>query len=332
VKIVDATLHHDRRERPMPRTTSTAAHHAKAHANAIEREQERPTPVTVVGLGMMGQALAARFLHTGHPTTVWNRSPGKADRLVEQGAMEAATAAAAIAASPLTIICVSNTQAAREILTAAGDALAGRVVANLTSGTPEQARALADWAAERGVGYLDGVIMAIPTMIGEEETILLYSGDTAPFEAHQSTLTRLGGGTTYLGADAGLAALYDMALLTMMYTLYGGFLHALALVGTAGVSGATLMPYATSILNSILAWLPDTAKQVDAADYATDISSLDVNKAGIDLIVDTSERLGISADVLRPVQALIERRVAEGHGKDGLASLIEALRQPAAGN
>jgi hypothetical protein len=30
--------------------------------------------------------------------------------------------------------------------------------------------------------------------------------------------------------------------------------------------------------------------------------------------------------VLRPIQALIDRRVAEGHGSDGMASLIEAIR------
>jgi hypothetical protein len=33
--------------------------------------------------------------------------------------------------------------------------------------------------------------------------------------------------------------------------------------------------------------------------------------------------------VLRPIQALIDRRVAEGHGSDGMASLIEAIRRPA---
>jgi 3-hydroxyisobutyrate dehydrogenase-like beta-hydroxyacid dehydrogenase len=311
----------------MPETVSTAAQHANGHVSAMQHEST--TPVTIVGLGLMGQALAERFLHAGHPTTVWNRSPGKADRLVEQGATAVATPADAIAGSPLTVVCVLDYAAVREILDAAGDALRGRVVVNLTSGTPEQARELATWAAEHQIGYLDGAIMAIPTMIGEPDTILLYSGDPAPFEAHQSTLTRLGGGTAYLGADAGLAALYDMALLSMMYTLHGGFLHALALVGTAGVSGAALLPYAATMMKSLVDWLPDTAREVDAGDYATEISTLDINKAGIALIVETSLRLGISADVLRPMQALIERRVAEGHGKDSLASLIEGIRRPA---
>ena len=42
------------------------------------RDADR-TPVTVIGLGLMGQALAGAFLRAGHPTTVWNRSAAKAD-------------------------------------------------------------------------------------------------------------------------------------------------------------------------------------------------------------------------------------------------------------
>ncbi|MGG1612408.1 NAD(P)-binding domain-containing protein [Paenibacillus phoenicis] len=31
-------------------------------------------PVSVIGLGMMGSALAQTFLKEGHPTTIWNRT------------------------------------------------------------------------------------------------------------------------------------------------------------------------------------------------------------------------------------------------------------------
>ena len=54
----------------------------------------------------MGRALASAFLAAGHPTTVWNRTPGRADGLVESGAVETGTAAEAIAASDLVVICV----------------------------------------------------------------------------------------------------------------------------------------------------------------------------------------------------------------------------------
>lgn len=47
------------------------------------------TPVTVLGLGAMGNALTTALLRAGHSATVWNRTAGKADRLVAQGATRA---------------------------------------------------------------------------------------------------------------------------------------------------------------------------------------------------------------------------------------------------
>jgi 3-hydroxyisobutyrate dehydrogenase-like beta-hydroxyacid dehydrogenase len=287
------------------------------------------SPVTVIGLGTMGRALAGAFLNAGHPTTVWNRSPGKADDLVAKGARRAATVAEAVSASPVAVVCVSDYDAVHETLDPLGDALAGRVVVNLTSGIPEQAREMAGWAAQRGADYLDGAIMAIPQGIGQPETTLLYSGSSAAFEAYQALLKLLGGGTTYLGPDAGLAPLHDVALLSLMYTTLSGFFHALALVGTERIAASTFMPLVTYLLTAVSSWLPEMAREVDERRYETDVSSLDVNKAGIAHIIHASQDLGIPADVLRPMQALIDRRVAEGHGTDGLASLIEVLRRPA---
>ncbi|WP_369028554.1 NAD(P)-binding domain-containing protein, partial [Nocardia farcinica] len=107
-----------------------------------------------------GQALARAFLKAGHPTTVWNRTPGKADQLMAEGAQVAPTAAEAIDASSLTVICVSDYAAMYELLDASD--LAGTTLLNLTSGDSAQARQAARWAEQRGAHYLDGAIMAIP--------------------------------------------------------------------------------------------------------------------------------------------------------------------------
>ena len=100
------------------------------------------TPVTVLGLGAMGTALARAFLAAGHPTTVWNRTPGRSPELDTLGATRAATAAEAVAASPLVVVCLLVDATVRSTLD--GLDLTGRTVANLTNGTPAQARDTAD--------------------------------------------------------------------------------------------------------------------------------------------------------------------------------------------
>ncbi len=184
--------------------------------------------VSVIGLGAMGSALAAAFLNRGFVTTVWNRSAEKADALVATGAVRASTVADALAASKLVVACLLNYDTVYEALGPTGGALSGRVLVNLTNGTPAQARDMAKWTAERGADYLDGGIMAIPPMIGQPEVLLLYSGSKNAFEAHQKQPDSLGA-SKYLGSDAGLAPLYDLALLTGMWGMFAGALHCLYL-------------------------------------------------------------------------------------------------------
>jgi 3-hydroxyisobutyrate dehydrogenase-like beta-hydroxyacid dehydrogenase len=114
----------------------------------------------------------------------------------------------AVSASPLVIACVLDDVALRGVLDPVAGELNGRALVNLTSGTPEQARALAAWADQHGIDHLDGKILAFPSTIGGPEAFLLYSGAQDVFTAHEPTLAALGS-ATYLGADPGLASLYD---------------------------------------------------------------------------------------------------------------------------
>jgi 3-hydroxyisobutyrate dehydrogenase len=47
--------------------------------------------IGIAGLGRMGAAMAARLMEVGHTITVWNRTPGKAQALIDAGAKLAAT-------------------------------------------------------------------------------------------------------------------------------------------------------------------------------------------------------------------------------------------------
>lgn len=201
------------------------------------------TPVTIIGLGLMGRALARAFLKAGHPTTVWNRTAAKAAELVAEGARVAATVDDALAAGTVTIICLTDYAAVHELLGASERGLAGRTLINLTSGDSAQARAAADWAAHHGAHYLDGAIMAIPPAIGTADAVVLYSGTREVFEAHGSPLEALGT-ATYLGTDPGLASLYDVAGLAMMWSVLNAWLQGTALVRAAGVDAATFAPFA----------------------------------------------------------------------------------------
>ena len=60
--------------------------------------------ITILGMGNMGRAFAARAIETGHQTTVWNRTPGRVAALVASGAIEANTATAAASGADAVLV------------------------------------------------------------------------------------------------------------------------------------------------------------------------------------------------------------------------------------
>ncbi|MFD3942728.1 NAD(P)-binding domain-containing protein [Streptomyces sp. NPDC058579] len=87
------------------------------------------------------------MLGNGHPTTVWNRPAGKADALVSEGATLAGSVGDAVAASEVVIVCVSTYEVTRGLIEPLAAQLGGKTLINLTTGTPDDARSTAAWAA-----------------------------------------------------------------------------------------------------------------------------------------------------------------------------------------
>ncbi|MCD7440523.1 NAD(P)-binding domain-containing protein [Streptomyces lincolnensis] len=288
-----------------------------------------PVPVTVIGLGLMGRALAGAFLRAGHPTTVWNRTPDKAGELVARGARLAASVHDAVAAGPLVVVCVSDQHSVRELLDPLGDVLDGRVLVNLTSGTSREARELARWAGRRkGTAYLDGAIMAVPQAVGTADAAVHYSGPEAAFDRYEPVLRALAGTTAHLGEDPGLSSLYEVAVLTLMWSVGNGFLQAAALLGAAGVKAEAFAPLARQGVEITAGWLADYARQVDEGAYPALDATLHTHLAAMEHLVHESEFLGVNAELPRFVKAMADRALAAGHGDDGYAALIEQFRKP----
>ncbi|KAB8277509.1 hypothetical protein BDV30DRAFT_234840 [Aspergillus minisclerotigenes] len=282
--------------------------------------------ISIFGLGAMGTALAAKYLEHGYQTTVWNRTTAKAIPLVEQGAKLASTISAGVNASDLIIICLLNNQVVEDTLRDALHTMPSKTIVNLTNGTPNQARKLADFVTSHGARYIHGGIMAVPTMIGSPHAVLLYSGESLElFQSIESHLSLLGM-SKYLGIDAGSASLHDLALLSGMYGLFSGFLHAVALIKSGQDTSTTatrLLPLLTPWLSAMTGYLSSIAKQIDEGDYATQGSNLGMQLAGVENIIRAGEEQGVSSQMILPIKALIEQAVGEGHGGEDLSALIE---------
>jgi 3-hydroxyisobutyrate dehydrogenase-like beta-hydroxyacid dehydrogenase len=286
----------------------------------------RLSPVSFLGVGEMGAALARAASAAGFPVTVWNRDRAKADAL--SGVSVAHSPADAIAAAPTVVVCLFDIASVHEVLDPVVDGLTGRRLVNLTTTSPDGARELAAWAAAAGAEYLDGGIMATPRMIGTPHSGVLYSGSRHLFDDSRELLETWGA-AEYFGDDAGMASMYDLALLSGMYVMFAGFFHGAAMVGAAGVPAKEFAIRAVSWLQAVLPAVTEYAEVIDGGDYSLP-GQQSLNFSDLTDILDASRQQGISTEVVDVVQRLIHQQIDAGHGRDGFARVIESIKHPEA--
>jgi 3-hydroxyisobutyrate dehydrogenase-like beta-hydroxyacid dehydrogenase len=283
------------------------------------------TAATVLGLGEMGAALARSLLAGGVDVTVWNRSPERADPLVAAGAARATGPGDAASSSDLVVVCVVDDQASRAVLSAMDGALRGRVVADLTTRTPEAAEDAARWVAGQEATLLDGVVQAAVPQVGTPDATLLYSGPRRAFTAHEPTL-RLLGSAHLVGERAGQASLFDLALMGLWYEAEMAYLQALALVGSAGdVALDVFVPFAARQMGFVVDAAGDVAREVGDRRYPRGPATLVEHLRVLDDLVTTREEAGMRADLLDHAREVARRRIADGHGDQGFTGVIEHL-------
>ncbi|RKZ51607.1 MAG: hypothetical protein DRR00_11115 [Candidatus Parabeggiatoa sp. nov. 3] len=144
----------------------------------------------ILGNGAMGSALARAFLANKHTVTVWNRTASKCVPLEQAGAKVAHSVAEAAQASDVIVANVLNYTVSHALLQTPEvvNQLKGKVLVQLATGIPSEAREMETWAKQNGISYLDGAILDYPKGIGTKECLIIYAGPEAVFEANQSLL------------------------------------------------------------------------------------------------------------------------------------------------
>lgn len=283
--------------------------------------------VSVLGLGTMGTALANALLQKKFETFVWNRTHSKAAALSQNGAIAVSEVAEAIRQSDVIVMCVLNYEVVKEILIPCRSKLQGKTIINLTNGTPAHATAVSEFAIAAGAEYLDGGIMAIPPMIGKPEAFIMYSGSVKAFEETQA-ITAAFGTAQFLGMNAGTASLMDLALLSSMYGMFGGYFHAVGLAKSGSISAANFTPLVTNWLHAMITALPHYAAQIDAKDYKLGgvVSNLAMNIVGFENILEASRSQGLKTNLMQPIKDLLVQANDKGFGGDDISALVEVIK------
>jgi len=280
--------------------------------------------VSVIGLGAMGMALARTLLENGYQVSVWNRSTDKARALVEAGASLAESPQAAIAASPVTLVCITSNSDTRRLLESAGD-LAGRQIIELSTGSAPEAKALAEWLAGQGANYLIGMICVFPRDIGDAESTIIAVGEEPVWRQNEKLLECLAGKSSYVGEDIGALAILYSALLLPRQGFMFGMIYGALLCRKAGLPLANYVEQMPLTIKVVHDYYDVFSSSVLADDYSDPQASIDVYVAAFADTLKSFEEHGASDALPRLMAELLDRGAAAGLGDQQITALIDLL-------
>jgi 3-hydroxyisobutyrate dehydrogenase len=134
-----------------------------------------------IGLGNLGEHLAANLLRAGFAVTVHDLNPETAAGLTEAGAAWAASPKQTAEAADTVITCLPSPAAVANVMTA------------------NEVKRLAALAADKGVACLEAPVTGGVHKAAEGEITVLVGGDKAVYEAHLAAFQTMGGTVIYMG-------------------------------------------------------------------------------------------------------------------------------------
>src|SRR5215470_17281070 len=177
--------------------------------------------IALLGTGLLGSGMVRRFLQSGTPVTVWNRTRDKARALESQGASVAESPSAAVSAADHVHLVLSEDVVVDDILTQVVPAL-----------KPD---ARLERMRTRGVRFLHAPVFMSPQLASEGKGLMMISGPQADYEAIRAELEGMTGEAWYLGERPDLAAAYKLFGNAMLFAVNGGLADIFTMARANGI-------------------------------------------------------------------------------------------------
>jgi 3-hydroxyisobutyrate dehydrogenase-like beta-hydroxyacid dehydrogenase len=189
-----------------------------------------------LGLGKMGVPMALRLIAAGHELAVWNRTEGRTEPLLREGAIAAATPAEAELGADAVITMLFDDAAHEEVLFGANglmDALepGGLHIACSTISTALSER-LTREHAQRGHAYVAAPVFGRPEIADQGRLWVVAAGEESAVERARPALEPMARGITVVGREPRQAHAVKLGgnflIAAMIEALSEGFVFARA--------------------------------------------------------------------------------------------------------
>lgn len=287
--------------------------------------------VSVLGLGQMGSAMAERLIGAGHKVSVWNRSKGKADGLLERGAFELDAPAEAWDRSDVCITMLADSHALADVALAPGGLVhaataRGKTLIDMSTVSAEVSGRVAAAATAGGVAYLRAPVSGNPGVVRAGNLTIIASGEEDVFASVGSLLRDIGPHVFHVG-EGDAARIIKLALNLMVAGTAELLAECVALAEAHDVRRDKLLEVvgASAVASPLVKY---KIGPLLADDYTSTFSSRLMRK-DLDLALDAAAAGGVPLPVTGVVQQLLQACMSTGLGELDFMSLLVRLKREA---
>ncbi len=284
------------------------------------------TPVGLIGLGLVGSALAERLLAAGHRVVGWDIDPGRMAALRANGGDVAGNVHEVFSSCRRVLLSLPSHREVADVIDAAGASLnRGLTIIDTTTGDPASTEELARSLADRGITYLDATISGSSAQVRAGSVTLMVGGDAESFAASADIFESIGRQTFHTG-PAGTGAKMKLVTNLVLGLNRAALAEGLAFAGSLGLD----LTLSLAVMRGSAAYsktMDIKGERMIHGDFAPD-ARLSQHLKDVRLIVDIGRAAGLPMPLSAAHRAVLEDAEAAGCGELDNSSIINVLMAP----
>ena len=281
------------------------------------------THIGLIGLGLVGTAVARRLLAAGFALTGYDADPSRASLLAPIGVVAADSPLGVAACCERVLLAVYDTAAVEQVTEGEGGLLAAavppRLVIDTSTGDPDRLQALGQRLGARGIGFVEAPLAGSSVQIAAGEATMILGGDVAALhDAHD--LLRAIAAKRHVAGGPGMGARAKLALNLVLG------LNRATLAEGLGLEGAAFL--------SLLRDSPAYSAAMDAKGeimleerFFPPQARLAQHRKDLALILAEAQRFGQPRPLVSAHAALLDAAIAAGDGDLDNAAVLRQLRR-----
>ena len=284
------------------------------------------TTIGIVGLGLLGHAIALRLRQAGHSVIGFDVLPDRVAALEALGGTGAASAGAVARSAEAVCTVLPSLATAESAIVGADGVLDGAhpglAVMQMSTISPRLTEALARHVTARGVGFLDCPVSGTSSMVERGDGIFFVGGERALYERWRPVLESVLARAVLVGTVGQAMTLKLVAnLLVALHSAAAA--EALTLARKAGLD----LGVALDVLNSSAAssaMLKVRGPMIVQRDFPAQMK-LELFMKDIHLMQEAAASVGASLPFTDLAERLYDEARKAGHGAEDLAVVATAL-------